>query len=95
MNNAFDQLVGKKTPEQRREWMEPVKRHGTAKAFAPKPIKHPQATVISAHIPMSELCMCGRRYGMHKVKTFECPNQEWRPGNGQPQWLALTFERAA
>lgn len=43
--------------------------------------------------PMSALCLCGRRYGMHRVGNYLCPNPEWKPGNGQAQWLTCKFER--
>ncbi len=33
------------------------------------------------------LCFgCGRRLGLHRYGTNQCPNTWWRPGNGQPQW---------
>ena len=44
--------------------------------------------------PMSALCLCGRRYGMHRVHDYACPNDEWKPGNGQDQWLPWHFVRA-
>ena len=46
-------------------------------------------------IPMDAKCAaCGRRNGMHRVNTFQCPNPAWRTGNGQPQWLTGTFTEA-
>lgn len=44
--------------------------------------------------PMSARCECGLRYGMHRVSDYACPNQNWRPGNGQPQWLPRKWKRA-
>ena len=44
--------------------------------------------------PMSALCLCGQRYGMHRVGNYLCPNPAWKPGNGQAQWLVGKFERA-
>jgi hypothetical protein len=40
-----------------------------------------------------EICRCGLRRGLHRWDTEECPNRLWKPGNGQPHWLAITFER--
>ena len=40
-------------------------------------------------------CECGMRYGQHRVNDYRCPNQNWRPGNGQGQWLASVFKRTA
>ena len=47
-----------------------------------------------APIPMDALCKCGMRYGMHRVKDYRCPNQNWRPGNGEPQWMQRYWMRA-
>jgi hypothetical protein len=44
--------------------------------------------------PYSAMCECGRRYGMHRVNDFACPNQRWSTGNGEPQWLTRTWKRA-
>lgn len=46
-----------------------------------------------APIPMSAKCICGLRYGMHRVKDYACPNPAWKPGNGQLQWLPVKFHR--
>ncbi len=43
--------------------------------------------------PMSAFCICGARYGMHRVGDFACMSQKWVPGNGEPQWLAVKFQR--
>jgi hypothetical protein len=43
---------------------------------------------------MDTLCECGLRYGMHRVNDLACMNPDWRPGNGQPQWLERTWKRA-
>lgn len=33
------------------------------------------------------LCFaCGRRLGQHRYGDNTCPNTQWKPGNGQPQW---------
>jgi hypothetical protein len=101
--NPFDALIERKTPEQRREWMEPVKRNGTAH-IAPEPratrpalqTKHysQDRPGVTRPIPYSAMCVCGRRYGAHRVNDYACPNQRWIPGNGQPQWLEQAFARA-
>lgn len=44
--------------------------------------------------PYSAMCECGRRYGMHRVNDFACPNQKWSTGNGEPQWLERKWKRA-
>lgn len=54
----------------------------------------PLGDAASRPIPYAALCACGQRYGMHRMADFACPNQRWRPGNGAPQWLAETFQRA-
>jgi hypothetical protein len=89
--NPFDDLIARKTPDQVREWLEPVKRQSAkpkARASTPRiqlgPLKP----------PMQALCECGLRYGMHRVNDYACPNQEWRPGNGKPQWLVRKWVRA-
>jgi hypothetical protein len=43
---------------------------------------------------MDTPCECGLRYGMHRVNDHACPNQQWRPGNGQSQWLSRNWKRA-
>ena len=58
-------------------------------ATPPAPIFHSDAKP-----PMSAECRCGLRYGMHRINDYACPNPNWRPGNGQPQWLASKFKRA-
>jgi hypothetical protein len=58
-------------------------------ATPPSPIFH-----LEIKPPMSALCKCGARYGMHRVKDYACPHPNWRPGNGLPQWLVSTWDRA-
>lgn len=46
-------------------------------------------------VPMAAMCVCGMRYGAHRVNDYACPNQDWKPGNGQPQWMKnYTWKRA-
>lgn len=55
----------------------------------------PAARTTQPVVPsMDTLCTCGLRYGMHRVKDYACPNQNWRLGNGQPQWLSRNWNRA-
>jgi hypothetical protein len=60
-----------------------------------KPVVPPPA-VMPGQVkpPMSARCVCGQRYGMHRVFDFACMNPKWRPGNGQAQWLKESFRRA-
>lgn len=59
----------------------------------PKPKAAPRVFIPTA--PAWEtLCTCGVRYGMHRHGDLACFNQKWRPGNGEPQWLARKWERA-
>lgn len=58
-------------------------------------VARPRPMQFAANVPYDALCECGQRYGMHRVKDYACPNQQWRPGNGQAQWLGKTFARAA
>jgi hypothetical protein len=52
-------------------------------------------TVQPVTPPMDTPCACGLRYGQHRVGDYRCPNQEWKPGNGQPQWKTDVFRRTA
>jgi hypothetical protein len=29
---------------------------------------------------------CGERLGKHKFGSNQCPNADWAPSNGKPQW---------
>lgn len=65
----------------------------STKAYHPQRMQ-PRTLMAPAH-PMDAPCTCGRRYGMHRVNDYACPNPGWKPGNGQEQWMAdQTFERA-
>ncbi len=46
--NPFDALIAQKTPEQRREWLGPVKRNGTAHIAAEPRLKR-APRVVAAH----------------------------------------------
>lgn len=45
--------------------------------------------------PMDAMCVCGTRYGEHRVNDFRCRNPKWSCGNGEPQWGESVFARAA
>lgn len=45
--------------------------------------------------PMDAMCVCGTRYGEHRVNTLQCRNPKWSCGNGEPQWGESVFARAA
>lgn len=61
----------------------------------PWPSATPAPRFISNIAPTYDtLCECGSRYGMHRTADFACPNQQWRCGNGQPQWLVRKWKRA-
>lgn len=67
------------------------------KPLPPTPTENPKAAprVFIPTAPTWEtLCTCGVRYGMHRHGDLACFNQKWRPGNGEPQWLARKWERA-
>jgi hypothetical protein len=45
---------------------------------------------------LQELCVCGKRRGLHRYGTEACPHPNWRPGCGGPEWsTGFTFTPAA
>lgn len=56
----------------------------------PKPVFIPQAA-----LNYDTLCVCGMRYGQHRVNDYACQNPRWKPGNGESQWMpSQAFARA-
>jgi hypothetical protein len=98
--NPFDALVDGKTPEEKSAWLEGAR--GRAQlGKSPMPIQPTKRNDVPAprfitrtEAPFDAPCECGQRYGMHRVFDYACPNQGWRPGNGQAQWLTRNWVRA-
>lgn len=35
--------------------------------------------------------LCGQRRGLHRHGDNACPNDLWKAGNGQDQWLTIRY----
>lgn len=50
------------------------------------------ASYILVTLDRDQPCRCGARRGLHRWPDEACPNRLWKTGNGQPQWLQITFQ---
>lgn len=93
--NPWAYLISGDMPSQREHWPEPVKTNGRrALDKAPPPPSAPPVSLpLAFPIAMCDRCVCGLHYGAHRAKDYRCPNQKWKPGNGEPQWLGESFNR--
>ncbi len=93
--NPWQQLIEKTVPDQSAPWPEPVKTNWRNLDTQPKAdIAEPDFVYVATAPMMDEPCVCGLRYGMHRVGDYACPNQKWRPGNGKLQWMLEKWVRA-
>ena len=92
--SPWQALIENKVPDQSKPWAEPVKTNGRNLNLPLKRDEVEPRRVYIAPAPMMDaICVCGLRYGQHRVNDFACMNQKWKPGNGQPQWLTAVFKR--
>jgi hypothetical protein len=81
--NPFDQLIAEKTPGQRREWLEPVKRNGRDMSVAKK--RHVEANAVLVEALRRAMPSTGK----HTISVDEWlrtmpPSESYQTRWGQP-----------